>query len=472
MSLLLTRTKIIYGLSVKAEPDHDFNGTTGKSPPIDPAQVDPRNPPIRPLRTTSNMSRREISGTEDSSAFITDSMKNLMATGLRYAGDMTGITILDDTYFREFGSEQFLSRMLSTKSYISTSWSLAVKNQLAQEHPELKQFKEIGKGQTGTVWALTGSRLVIKLANEGRAEILFNDCQKHKKVEEAFYYTSVTLRRHINIPTFGEWVHPSNELFWDQHIPLFPEGCKREFAFFSARIFPLPEPIRIGIVDAFAPDNIKADRAAFLDESTNKDCLVRIYLGRRAKRTGPFKLRNFDMMVHEMEYLRLDTNLYAKTMAETLAVMHWKAGLDANHVEFVLGSSPQVKMLSATAEDYENATMNDAAFFGQGSAFLGQEYDFRHRSIGIWLLDFDQCQKFEMTAQGIKQLEKGFYFNDPYYPRPASKNAKDVALWALFKQRYLEVSGLLIQSTMPQAFIAAVEAEGARRANTGSMFHF
>lgn len=44
-----------------------------------------------------------------------------MASGLRYAGEMSGLTFLDETTLRQYGPEQLLNRMLSTKSYISTA---------------------------------------------------------------------------------------------------------------------------------------------------------------------------------------------------------------------------------------------------------------------------------------------------------------------------------------------------------------
>ena len=63
-----------------------------------------------------------------------------------------------------------------------------------------------------------------------------------------------------------------------------------------------------------------------------------------------FRLRNFDMTVNEMEFLRLDTGLYAETMARTLAIIHWKAKLDANDVEFVFGAAPKIRMRATAAE--------------------------------------------------------------------------------------------------------------------------
>lgn len=216
-------------------------------------------------------------------------------------------------------------------------------------------------------------------------------------------------------------MHAKCKPFWDQYLSLFPQGYKEEYGLISSRIFPLPLPVQEAIVDELAPRSIKTAKASFLQDPANKDCLVRLYLGRRTERTGTFKMRNFDMAVNEMEHLGLDTRMYAIAMAKTLAIMHWKAGLDANDVEIVLGSSPQVKM-TATLSDYESITKDDPMF-------LEQEFDLEHRSVGIWLLDFDQCQEFSQDDQGLQQLVRGFFWNDPYYPRPHAKDTRDHTLW-------------------------------------------
>jgi hypothetical protein len=408
-------------------------------------------------------SRRDQTRTDDSVVSLTESMKSLAARGLRYAGDTTGFTFLDETFLKSSGPEQILSRMLSTKSYISTQSTLAGEYQYAHDHPELRRFREIGKGQTGTIWSLTGTIEIIKIPNLGRSDQLYNDHQKHVLIRDSFQRCSLTLRSSINIPENKGWLGPTHDQFWNRNIQFFPDGFERSYGLMAERIFPLPFPVRAAIVDAFAPKDVKRNKTEFLALAANKDCLVRLYLGRRSTRSGTFKLRNFDMTVNEMEYLRLDTAVYAESMAESLAILHWKAGVDANDVEFVLGSSPRVKM-SPSVSDIQNASKEEAAA-------LGQAYDFEHRSVGMWLLDFDQCQSFSWDKQGVQQLMKGFYFNDPYYPRPSSKSEKDQMLWVRFKERYLEVSQIITpDSEMPEQFINAVEAEGKRRSQAGSMF--
>ncbi|EXJ90097.1 hypothetical protein A1O3_03166 [Capronia epimyces CBS 606.96] len=410
------------------------------------------------------MSRRQQSRNDSSIDSITESLKSLMATGLRYAGDLSGLTFLDETFLREHGPEQVLHHMLSTKSYILTTSTLVEKNQDAYNHPEMKSFVKVGQGQCGTVWALTGTTMVLKVPNDGKKDQLYNDYCQHAAVEEAFRSTFSVFRRHINLPSCQTWLGPHNELFWKDHAKFLPKGFQSTYGIVSTRIFPVPLPVCSAIVDACAPRSVKNNKESFLAQPENKDCLIRIYLGRRQERSSmnAFRLRNFDMTVNEMEYSRLDTHLYAESMGHALAIMHWKAGVDGNDVEFVFGSSPEIRLRPTAAEL--------ACLTADQAERLSSELDFKHRSLGIWLLDFDQCQRFEEGPQGVKQLERAFYFNDPYYPRPASKDPKDRVLWTTFKDSYLEASAEFTDSKMPQQFIDAVEAEGIKRSSGRSLF--
>lgn len=103
-------------------------------------------------------------------------------------------------------------------------------------------------------------------------------------------------------------------------------------------------PVRSAVVDAVFPKLIAARKDNLVDNGENKDCLVSLYTGRRIvdrSKTDPnsIKLRNFPLHIDEMERLKPSSELYASVMAQALAIMHWKAGGDANDVEFVLGSS-------------------------------------------------------------------------------------------------------------------------------------
>lgn len=209
-------------------------------------------------------------------------------------------------------------------------------------------------------------------------------------------------RPDINIPRFGEWIDPTNDAWWRSHD--FSAEHTASYALVTGRIFPLPEPVRSAMFEQFAPSQIKGrnqqDMQLAMDK--NKDCLVRVYLGRRQKRTATpdnFKLRNFDLMVNEMEFLRLPVENYAITMAQTLAVLHWGANNDANDIEFVFGSRPLLKT-PATSDDMRAAGPD-------GVKFMRQNLDFTKRSIDLWLLDFNQCKRFPDGDTGVNQLVEG-----------------------------------------------------------------
>ena len=414
----------------------------------------------------SAQQHRVSASSTNSTVALAESLKALLANSLHAAQELTGVHFVDQTFLQQYGPGEFLRRMLSTKSYISTTSSNAQNNQHFHENPDLRSFEKLGEGQTGTVFGLTGTELALKVAKKDRQDQLWNDHVIHRTVQDAFERAGVHLSQNIAIPRYVQFVNRQHELFWQENLPRFPTDFEIpvRYAFATTRIFTLPLPIRDSIVEAFAPKEVKSNKDQFLANPANKHCLVRLYLGRRQQRqlTHQFRLRNFDLTVGEMEWLRCDTHKYAKTMARALAILHWVAHVDANDVEFVLGSAPVMANIPSI-EELELLTKDNI-----GS--ITPNLDFRHRSVGIWLLDFDQCQKFQKNAAGMELLKQGFWMNDPYYPRPSSTNQKDVALWTAFKEAYLVASTFLEDSTMPSGFIAAIEAEGSRRLQGGSMF--
>ena len=351
--------------------------------------------------------------------------------------------------------DEILRRMLSTRMSISKPCYMPAEDQTGPS--------QIGKGQCGAIWAL--DELVLKVPNEGKQAQLWNDCCHHKRVEEAFQQAPWEFKSSINIPTWRTWIDPSADCFWAHFSGFFPEDSRPTYGILSDRIQPMPDPICHALIGLFAPKSVLANTTSFLARPENKDSLMRLYLNRRGERSASaiFKLRNFDLLVNEMEHLGLDTANYAQVMAQALAVLHWKARIDANAVEFVLGRSPKLKM-APTVVEMEN--------WGPEYPICSEiiQLDTSQRSIGIWLLDFDQCQTFSESDIGVTQLQRAFYFNDPYYPRPISRDPRDMALWKVFRGAYLGASTCLTASDMPRRFIEAVEEAGQQRAAGGSMF--
>lgn len=403
--------------------------------------------------------RRKEARTDDSEAStksITDSLRDLTLDSWK-----AGLHLMSNSEVENARPEYILNRMLSTKSAISTDSSLAEMNQRASEDASLHTFRSIGGGQTGTVYALTGTTVVIKLPNSPKkSDDLYTDFLNHKKVIEAFRESSWAIRANIHVPELRVWVSPKSDHFWTASVAQFAQEIQvPNYGLVSQRIFPLPEPVRAALVDTFAPKEIQARKHDFLRIRKNKDCLIRLYLGRRNEDSPPvtadkFHLRNFPLHVNEMEQLRLDTSFYAKLMAQSLAVLHWRAGLDANDVEFVFGSSPEM---------FEPPELQDLAGLDKDAAADMHFTDFHHRTISIWLLDFNMCKPFTKDPNGLKKLVDGFYWNDPYYPRPTSTVPKDKELWKLFAKHYLEISAEFVRHDMPKAFIDAVEERGKKR---------
>ncbi len=183
------------------------------------------------------------------------------------------------------------------------------------------------------------------------------------------------------------------------------------------------------------------------------DCLIRPYLGRRRRfemqsRFKAFSLRNYPLHADQIEDLGLDGALYARVMAETLAVMYWKAHIDANDVEFV--QAPPAKA---------DCSVNSGGLLAHHSVFqspsLGEHV--------VWILDFDCCKPMPLDEKGVDQAVAAFYRKDPYYPRPRSGNAKDMALWIVFKDRFLEASEALLERGSPEARLPTLWVESVEQ---------
>ena len=358
----------------------------------------------------------------------------------------------------------FLHRMLSQtsgKSYISTTSSTAYQSQEAAEDAVLQKFRCIGQGQCGTVWALLGTTAVIKIPNKpSDVDRLWEDAYNHKKVEEAFQKVPYSLRKDLCVPKYNEWIRPVDTTsFWDKYLSLFPQALDLTYGLVSERIHPLPAPLREAIFNALCPRHLLSKKQEILMDQKNKSCLVRLYLGRRdsQKRAASktFSLYNFELLVNEMEDLELDVEKYAVIMADALSIMHWGAHLDANDVEFVLGSTPRTKPGRLASEMCKEGKDSEGV--------VGSDRDFTKRSVHMWLLDFNMCKSFKKDKAGLELLTRGFWFNDPYYPRPVSTDPRDVKLWKVFRDRYIKTSAAMGEGALATSFIETIVAMGKER---------
>lgn len=185
------------------------------------------------------------------------------------------------------------------------------------------------------------------------------------------------------------------------------------------RILPLPKVIRRALVTQFCGTTDPED---LLNAPQNKHCLARVYLGRSQ---GPINdicpLRNFPLYLNSMNTIRLNTTTLAAVIGKAYAIMHWGSGIDGDDVEFVLGTS--IVKLHGKNPDRVN---------------------FQHRAIGLFLLDFGNCQEVNLTqsAETVYQAFKGAMVsgtNADFIPHPTSPG-----LFAAFKRGYIEAGKFIL----------------------------
>jgi hypothetical protein len=267
----------------------------------------------------------------------------------------------------------------------------------------VNQYRCIGCGFCGTVWALEDSQhmapTAVKREDGGLRRSLANDYDMHLRVIRAMerYQLGTTLC----VPKCHALIQPTDS-WWETQIPLFPLGFEACRALITERIPKITRSISDKLVDLFCLGNDSL--ASFVKTNEGDDsCLIRPYLGRRRQCQGGtnnsrfqrFSLRNVPLHVNQMEALSLGTKSYAKTMADALALMLWGAQIDANDVEYVL--APPRRPGSRSSSTFQ-------------CKYLGLHE--------MWTLDFDCCQPISLDEIGVEQACTAFFKNDPFYPRP------------------------------------------------------
>ena len=304
-------------------------------------------------------------------------------------------------------------------------------------------FRRLGQGFCGTVWADTTRAMKREDGGPGRS--LHNDYVMHQTILES-------LRDYISpstayVPGCYQYVSSDHQAWWDEHLSRFPKDFQIPCnILLTDRIPPFSTSVRSTIIDNYCPEPLKS---SIRSSEPDRDCLIRPYLGRRRcfgkqSRFKAFSLRNYPLHVDQIEDLSLDSFLYARIMAETLAVLYWKAHIDANDVEFVL----------APPSSSDHSVPADKALAPQSiidSHTLGEHV--------VWMLDFDCCRRIPLNEKGVQQAVEAFYRNDPFYPRPRHDNIQDQALWTIFKDRFLEASEAILEHGSPEARLPALWVE-------------
>lgn len=209
---------------------------------------------------------------------------------------------------------------------------------------------------------------------------------------------------------------------------------------------PLPQSTRELLIDKYCLGNKDAAKA----HESNKDCLVRLYLGSLGHRSSSrmFSLRNYKLHLQQMVDLQLDVEGFARNMGEALAVIHWAAKKDGRDIEFVLGSSP-----GPYTPDGEDTG-------------LSQDGNFCIRTTEMFLLDFNQVQSITMDQDGVDKAVKAAMINDPYLPKPLQETAIEKRIWYAFMGSYLVKSEEILgkESELPFMFCESLtEAERQRQ---------
>jgi hypothetical protein len=123
-----------------------------------------------------------------------------------------------------------------------------------------------------------------------------------------------------------------------------------------------------------------------------------------------------------MKALDMDTLVFAQEMGKAYAIMHWGAATNGDDVEFVLGTS---------------ALNRPAARIDRSNV--------QHRAIGLYLLDFGQCEAVELTqdCDVVYQEFKGAMVmgdNQLFIPHVS----KSPELFASFKKGYIDAGNVIL----------------------------
>ncbi|MCJ1475007.1 hypothetical protein MMC13_003667 [Lambiella insularis] len=358
--------------------------------------------------------------------------------------------------------KEILSRLLSEKSTTSTTSSDAQRQPEAANNPESQTFRQIGVGTCATVFEYVVSGYVLKKQNSEALSVL-PDYKMHALIRDSF---AKHLWLEIKLPKPMDFISKKETDWWSIYLERFPtKYATPANIIVSERILPLSKAIRDALVEQYVPPNLAKDKEHIKAPPANRDCLARVYLGKRRRqdrqRPPPFfSLRNFNLHIDQMEELGLDVTAFTDTMADALAVLHWEAKIDAEDVEFVLGGRPTA--IFNEAPSFHELEKNTDWMTGTISM---PKLD--KRAVYMWVLDFNRCQQISMDETGLKQAVRAFYRNDPYYPRPESDNPKDEAVWERFSTRYLAASKRVLgdrETKLPSKFVEMLVLEGERKA--------
>ncbi|KAM0544809.1 hypothetical protein ACHAPJ_011639 [Fusarium lateritium] len=303
--------------------------------------------------------------------------------------------------------------------------------------PQEVNYRKIGFGQCGLIFSKPGQDTIVKVARPFFHHALHADYLAHIAIHNAF----ARQRRapQCRIPQVYDHLHATST-WWNDNESLLAEQHSDfplpSTALISEHIPPLPKVVRELFIKRYCPGHMQQ---IALDNPLNRDCLARVYLGRRRAPNQPlqanFSLRNFNLHLDQMIEMNLPAETYARVIGQALAIIHWVANVDGYDIEFVLGSETS---------------------------------DSTGLAIRMWVLDFNLCSRFDSSTATlhpdtiVDQLVIAFFENDRYYPRPCVDSEAEEQLWNAFKTAYIlkaeeifEPLAHTLLRALPQRFIDA-----------------
>lgn len=251
------------------------------------------------------------------------------------------------------------------------------------------------------------------------------------------------------VPRVFSYVPKNNQQWWEENLPFFVDVHESlplpAMALVTERILPLPKVARQALINTYCPPSL---RPVVSVNPTNRDCLARVYLGRRRPANAPpppnFTLRNYNLFLDQILDLNLPVALFAASMGEALAIIHWRANVDAYDIEFVLGSEGNVSYTRDISLALDLTAEKVAAMQPHTDLEAMMSVNFKQRTVRMWVLDFNLCNVWEEKAgienpdALISHLVMSFFENDPYYPLPLAELDHDKELWEAFSAKYLD----------------------------------
>lgn len=370
---------------------------------------------------------------------------------------LSGISTPEDVLFKVLTPDPTTTTASSFANYQRTQQSLAA------------IYRPIGFGQCGLVFERPGRNFVLKVAKSAYKDALWADCIAHCLVREAFEQ-----KQHKNtecrVPRVFSYVSKDDQQWWNENLPFFAEVHQSlslpSMVLITERILPLPKVARLALINKYCPAPL---RAIVASNPSNRDCLARVYLGRRRPANLPptpnFTLRNINLFLDQQLELNLPVQLFAAAMGEALAIIHWAANVDAYDIEFVLGSEGEISYTRGVLLSLDMRAEQLKAMKPHTNLDSMMKVNCKRRTTRLWILDFNLCNTWNEEVGWknpealISHLVTAFFENDPYYPLPLMELDVDKELWLVFSAAYLKKAGEILREKdhrlagLPQKFI-------------------